>query len=177
MFDQHMFPSFLQQTALLVINNRDNEQTRQTTCQQDYPPRTTASSIPRSENRLTMRQLIQHGFDDCLTQPVASSLTNRSHAARLQRHPPAFDACRWSNTTTQTPSPINPSNNTRRQQLKLARSSPLHAVHIQKPPLVPRLLRGIHFSATCLETSGTHQHETALINHSPSNTTTPFRSN
>ena len=101
MFDQRMFTSFLQQTALLVTNHRDNEQTRQTTCQQDYPPRTTASSIPRSENRLTMRQLIQHGFDDCPTQPVALRFTNRSHAARLQRHPPAFDACRCSNTITE----------------------------------------------------------------------------
>ena len=102
MFDQRMFTSFLQQTALLVTNHRDNEQTRQTTRQQDYPPRTTASSIPRSENRLTMRQLIQHGFDDCPTQPLASRLTNRSHAARLQRHPPAFDVCRCSNLAIHT---------------------------------------------------------------------------
>ena len=167
MFDQRLFTSFLQQTALLVINYRDNEQTRQTTGQHDNPPRTTAASTPRSENGPATRQLTQPGFDDCPTQPVASSLINRSHAARLQRHPPAFDACRWSNTTTQTPSPINPSNNTRRQQLKLARSSPLHAVHIQKPPLVPRLLKDIHSFDIDLETSGTHKYETALINQKP----------
>ena len=100
MFDQRMFTSFLQQTVLLVINNRDNEQSRQTTCQHDNPPRTTASSTPRSENRPATRQLTQYGFD-CPTQPIASRLTNKSHAARLQRHPPAFDACRWSNTTIQ----------------------------------------------------------------------------
>ena len=102
MFDQRMFTSFLQQTALLVTNHRDNEQTRQTTRQHDNPPRTTASSTPRSENRPATRQLTQHGFD-CPTQPVASSLINRSHAGRLQRHPPAFDACRCSNTTIQAP--------------------------------------------------------------------------
>ena len=101
MFDQRMFTSFLQQTALLVTNHRDNEQTRQTTRQHDNPPRTTASSTPRSENGSATRQLTQHGFDDCATQPLASRLTNRSHAGRLQRHPPAFDACRWSNTITE----------------------------------------------------------------------------
>ena len=37
MFDQRMFTSFLQQTALLVTNHRDNEQTRQTTRQHDNP--------------------------------------------------------------------------------------------------------------------------------------------
>ena len=100
MSGQRMFTNFLQQTALLVTNHRDNEQTRQTTRQHDNPPRTTASSTPRSENGPATRQLTQHGFD-CPTQPVASSLINRSHAGRLQRHPPAFDACRWSNTITE----------------------------------------------------------------------------
>ena len=38
MSGQRMFTSFLQQTALLVTNNRDNEHTRQTTCQHDNPP-------------------------------------------------------------------------------------------------------------------------------------------
>ena len=145
-----------------MTTNKHNKQLASPTT-----PRTTASSTPRSENGPATRQLTQPGFDDCPTQPVASSLINRSHAARLQRHPPAFDACRWSNTTTQTPSPINPSNNTRRQQLKLARSSPLHAVHIQKPPLVPRLLKDIHSFDIDLETSGTHKYETALINQKP----------
>ena len=56
MFDQRIFTSFLQQTALLVTNHRDNEQTRQTTRQHDNPPRTTASSTPRSENRSATRQ-------------------------------------------------------------------------------------------------------------------------
>ena len=37
MFDQRMFTSFLQQTALLVTNHRDNEQTRQITRQPDNP--------------------------------------------------------------------------------------------------------------------------------------------
>ena len=37
MSDQSMFTSFLQQTVLLVTNNRDNEQTRQTTRQHDNP--------------------------------------------------------------------------------------------------------------------------------------------
>ena len=145
----------------MTTNKRDKQLASPTT------PRTTASSTPRSKNGLTTRQLTQPGFDDCPTQPLASSLINRSHAARLQRHPPAFDACRWSNTTTQTPSPINPSNNTRRQQLTLERSSPLHAVHIQKPPLVPRLLKDIHSFDIDLETSGTHKYETALINQKP----------
>ena len=101
MFDQRMFTSFLQQTALLITGNHDNEQTRQTTCQPDNPPRTTASSTSRSENGSATRQLTQHGFDDCPMQPVALRLTNRSHAVRLQRHPPAFDACRCSNMATQ----------------------------------------------------------------------------
>ena len=50
--------------------------------------------------RTSNASITQHGFD-CPTQPVASRLTNRSHAGRLQRHPPAFDACRCSNTTTE----------------------------------------------------------------------------
>ena len=37
MSGQRMFTSFLQQTALLVTSNRDNEQTRLTTCQHDNP--------------------------------------------------------------------------------------------------------------------------------------------
>ena len=38
MSNQRIFTSFLQQTALLTTNNRDNEQTRQTTRQHDNPP-------------------------------------------------------------------------------------------------------------------------------------------
>ena len=154
----------------IVTMNKHDKQLASTTI-----PRTTASSTPRSENRPATRQLTQHGFD-CPTQPLASSLTNRSHTGRLQRHPPAFDACRCSNTAIQnhlrsTLQITHVDNNS------LARSSPLHAVHIQKPRHTPRLLRGIHSFDIRLETSGTHKHETALINHSPSHTTTPFRSN
>ena len=99
MFDQRMFTSFLQQTALLVTNNRDNDQTRQTTCQHDNPQDHCFDTAKRE--RTSNASIIQYGFDDCPTQPVALRLTNRSHAARLQRHPPASYACRCSNTTTQ----------------------------------------------------------------------------
>ena len=100
MFDQRMFTSFVQQTALLVTSNRDNEQTRQTTRQPDNPQDHCFFDIAKRE-RISNASITQHGFDDCPTQPVASRLTNRSHAGRLQRHPPAFDACRCSNTTIQ----------------------------------------------------------------------------
>ena len=100
MFDQRMFTSILQQTAILVTSNRDNEQTRQTTCQPDNPQDHCFFDTAKRE-QTSNASITQYGFDDCPTQPVASRLTNRYHAARLQRHPPAFDACRWSNTTTE----------------------------------------------------------------------------
>ena len=154
----------------MTTNKHDRQLASPTT------PRTTASSTPRSENRPATRQLTQHGFDDCPTQPVASRLTNRSHAVRLQRHPPAFDACRCSNTTIQAHL---------RSTLQITRvnsNSHLHArrqftQRLSRNHDTPRLLKGIHFSAIRLETSGTHKHETALTNHLPSYTTTPFRSN
>ena len=100
MSDQRMFTSILQQTAILVTSNRDNEQTRQTTHQYDKPQDHCFFDTAKRE-QTSNASITQYGFDDCPTQPVASRLTNRYHAARLQRHPPAFDACRWSNTTTE----------------------------------------------------------------------------
>ena len=106
-------------------------------------PRTTASSTSRSENGSATRQLTQQGFDDCPTQPVALRLTNRSHAGRLQRHPPAFDACRCSNTITEAHL---------RSTLQITRvdsNSHLNArrhftQRISRDHDTPRLLRGIH---------------------------------
>ena len=154
MSHQLILTSFLQQTALLVTNHRDNEQTRQTTRQHDNPPRTTASSTPRSENRPATRQLTQHGFDDCPTQPVALRFTNRSHAARLQRHPPAFDACRGSNTTTEAHL------RSTLQTMRVDNNSHSHARRhftqcISRNHDTPRLLRGIHSFDIRLETSRT----------------------
>ena len=100
MFDQRMFTSFLQQTAILVTNYRDNEQTQQTTCQPDNPQDHCFFDTAKRE-RTSNASITQYGFDDCPMQPLASRLTNRYHAARLQRHPPAFDACRGSNTAIQ----------------------------------------------------------------------------
>ena len=99
MSDQRMFTSFLQQTAILVTSNRDNEQTRQTTRQHDKPQDHCFFDTAKRE-RTDKASITQYSFD-CPTQPVASRLTNGYHAARLQRHPPAFDACRWSNTITE----------------------------------------------------------------------------
>ena len=100
MSNQRIFTSFLQQTALLTTNNRYHEQTRQTTRQPDNPQDHCFFDTAKRE-QTSNASITQHGFDDCATKPVASRLTNRSHAARLQRHPPAFDACRWSNTATE----------------------------------------------------------------------------
>ena len=169
-----MFTSFLQQTALLVTNNRDNEQTRQKTCQHDNPQDHCLFDTAK-RGRTSNASITQYGFD-CPTKPLASRLTNGSHAARLQRHPPAFDACRWSNTITEAHL---------RSTLQITRvdnNSHSHArrhfmQRISRNHGTPRLLEGIHSFDICLETSGTHKHETALINHSPSYTTTPFRSN
>ena len=154
MFDQRMFTSFLQQTALLVTNHRDNEQTRQTTCQHDNPPRTTASSIPRSEDGPATRQ--SHNTASMIARRNQSHRDSQTDLTRRDYsviHPPLMPAeARNGNTS---PSPSNSSNNARRQQLTLARSSPLHAAHIQKPRRTPRLLRGIHSSAIHLDTSRT----------------------
>ena len=99
MFDQRMFTSFVQQTALLVTNCRDNEQTRLTTLRHDNPQDHCFFDTAKRE-RISNASITQYGFDGP-THPLASRLTNRSHAARLQRHPSAFDACRWSNTATE----------------------------------------------------------------------------
>ena len=141
MSHQRMFTSFLQQTALLVTSNRDNEQTRLTTRQHDNPQDHCLFDTAKRE-RTSNASITQHGFDGP-TQPVASRLTNKSHAARLQRHPPAFDACRWSNKITEAHL-RSTLQITRFDNNSLARSSPLHATHIQKPRHTPRLLRGIH---------------------------------
>ena len=88
-----------------------------------------------------------------------------------------------------SPSPINSSNNARRQQLTLARSSPFHAAHIQKPrhtsapgrhPLLRYLSGDLRDSQT---RNGTHQPFTIIHNNTisielntsaPSHSFTPF---
>ena len=152
-FDQRCSPASCNKqcswSQAIVTTNKHDKQLASLT-----NPRTTASSTPRSENGPATRQLTQYGFDDCPTQPIALRLTNRSHAARLQRHPPAFDACRWSNKITEAHL-RSTLQITRFDNNSLARSSPLHAAHVQKPPQIPRFLRGIHSFDIRLETSRT----------------------
>ena len=116
MFDQRMFTSFLQQTALLVINYRDNEQTRQTTGQHDNPlgplllrhreVRTDQQRV-NSHNPVSMIVRRNHSHWDSQTD-----LTRRDCSII---HPPLMPAeARHDN---RSPSPINPSNKARRQQL------------------------------------------------------------
>ena len=143
-FDQRCSPASCNKqcswSQAIVTTNKHDKQLASLT-----NPRTTASSTPRSENGPATRQLTQYGFDDCPTQPIALRLTNRSHAARLQRHPPAFDACRWSNTTIQAHL---------RSTLQITRvdsNSHSHARRhftqcISRNHDTPRLLRGIHSS-------------------------------
>ena len=175
MFDQRCSPASCNKqrswSQIIVITNKHDWQLASPTIPQDHCFFDTAKQEWTSNASIT-----QYGFEDCPTQPLASRLTNRSHAVRLQRHPPAFDACRCSNTTIQAHL---------RSTLQITRvnsNSHLHArrhftQRLSRNHDTPRLLRGIHSSDIYLETSGTHQHETALINHSPSHTTTPFRSN
>ena len=175
MFDQRMFTSFLQQTALLVTNHRDNKHDRQfasTTIPQDHCFFDTAKQ-ERTSNASTHTTRFRW-LSDATSRIEPHKQISRGATAASSTRLWCLQMLKHDNTS---PSPINPSNNTRQQQLTLARSSPLHAVHIQKPRHTPRILRGIHSFDICLETSGTHKHETALIKHSPSYTTTPFRSN
>ena len=127
------------------------------------PPKTTASSIPRSENGPATRQ--SHNMASMIVRrnqshwDTQTDITWRTVASST--HLWCLQMLEHDNTS---PSPINPSNNARRQQLTLERSSALHAAHIQRPRHTPRLLRGIHSFDIYLATSGTHICEAALIN-------------
>ena len=66
MSDQRMFTSLLQQTALLVTNHRDNEQTRLTTRQYGNPQDPCFFDIVK-RGRTSNASITQYGFDDCPT--------------------------------------------------------------------------------------------------------------
>ena len=91
MFDQRMFTSFLQQTALLTTNNRDNKHDRQfasTTIPQDH-----CFFDIAKRGRADNASITQHGFDYCATQPLALRLTNGSHMTYCSViHPPLMPA-------------------------------------------------------------------------------------
>ena len=162
MSDQCMFTSFLQQTALLVTNNRDHEQTRLTTRQPDNPQDHCFFDTAKREQTSNASTHNTASMIVPRNQSHRDSQTDLTRRDRSVIHPPLMPAeARNGNTS---PSPSNSSNNARQQQLKLARSSPLHAAHIQKPRHTPRLQRGIHSFDIRLETTGTHICEAALIN-------------
>ena len=154
--------------AIVTTNNHD-KQLASTTI-----PRTTASLTPRSENGPATRQ--SHNMASMI---VRRNNSHRDSQTDLTWRTAALFTRLWclqmlehGNTK---PSPINPSNNARRQQLTrtLVATSrnayPETTAHTPTPERHP-LLR---YPFGDLRDS----HETALINHSPSNTTTPFRLN
>ena len=116
MSNQRIFTSFLQQTALLTTNNRDSEQTQQTTRQPDNP--LGPLLLRHREARTDQQRVNSHNTASMIARRNQSHRDSQTDITRRECsviHPPLMPADARNGNTS--PSPSNSSNNARRQQL------------------------------------------------------------